>query len=154
MNYSQNMGMNIALKEAQKAFTENEVPVGACLIHKGVCIARDHNRMHASHNPLLHAECLVIHHALSALTPFELRDSTLYVTLEPCRMCAGAIELVGIQRVFFGAYDPKMGNVEHHHRAFERPSLQAMGGFYERECQTLLHHFFKHIRTSPHKDRT
>lgn len=139
-------GMHIAIEEAQKAFQNHEVPVGACVFYHGECISRAHNTMHATQNPLFHAEYMALQSSLTFLSPHTLRESILFITLEPCCMCAGAIELLGISRVYFGAYDTKMGQIDHNHRVLRHTKTQILGGFYERECAHLLTQFFQNKR--------
>ena len=146
INNTINNGMIIALKEAQKAYDAHEVPVGACLFYDNQCIARAYNTMHGTQNPLYHAEYQVLLQALRILSPYEMRKSTLFVTLEPCCMCAGALELLGVPRIYFGAYDIKMGQIDHNNRVLDHTSIQAWGGFHEEACGHLLRQFFQNKR--------
>src|SRR5438128_1910314 len=101
--------MRAALVEARRAAAEDEVPIGAVLVRDGRIVARDRNRRERLHDPTAHAEMLVITAAAEEVESWRLERSTLYVTLEPCAMCAGAVVLARIPRVVFGALDPKAG---------------------------------------------
>lgn len=138
--------MQVALEEASKAYEAEEVPVGAVLVRDRELIAQAHNVMYRTKNPLNHAERLVIERGLHCLSSNHLRGCELYVTLEPCHMCAGAIALVGIERVFFGAYDPKLGQIDHNHHVLRHTPIVAMGGFLEEKCASLLKSFFENRR--------
>ncbi len=140
--------MQRAIDEAKKAYAMNEVPVGAVLVKDDKLITTAHNLMHATKNPLSHAEYLVLTQGLEILGENHLRGCTLYVTLEPCCMCAGAIELSGITSLYFGAYDLKMGQIDNHHQVLKHTKIQASGGFYENECAALLKNFFKEKRST------
>lgn len=141
--------MSEALKEARKAFDSNEVPVGAVLVdtvEKRV-IAMTHNRMETLQDPTAHAEILAIRQACEALGNQRLDHCDLYVTLEPCPMCAQAISFARIRRLYFAAYDQKGGGVEHGPCIFSSSSChhkpEIYGGIQETESQELLQRFFK-----------
>ena len=138
--------MREAIREGKKAAAEGEVPVGAVLVHDGKIIARDHNRRECLNDPTAHAEMLVITTAASELESWRLLDTTLYVTLEPCAMCAGAIVLGRVPRVVFGAYDPKAGAVGSVMDLLRHPKLNhrsdVTGGVLGDECGGLLVEFF------------
>ncbi len=141
--------MEIALTEARNAATQDEVPVGAVIVERatGNILARAHNLVETQHNPLLHAEMLVITEALAVQNSSNrLSGCDLHVTLEPCPMCAGAISHARIDRVYFGAYDPKSGGVAHGPRVFESSSChhkpEVIGGVLETECGKILSDFF------------
>jgi len=138
--------MREALVCAQTAADLGEVPVGAIIAQQGRIIARAHNRTQGTGNVLGHAEYLVIQEALSTLNQSYLDDCILFVTLEPCAMCAGAIALARVGRVYFGAYDAKSGGTDHGARVFDHPQChwkpQVYGGILERECGALLTDFF------------
>lgn len=144
--------MQKAFKLAQKAFDLNEVPVGAVLVetNSGEMIASAHNNMHGGANPLLHAEMQVIAQATQLLKRERLDNFDLYVTLEPCPMCAAAISFARINTLYFGAYDPKGGAVEHNgcyfdqKHCFHKPEI--IGGLMEEECAILMKDFFKKKR--------
>lgn len=138
--------MRIALREASLAADEGEAPVGAVLVRAGEVLAKDHNRRERLNDPTAHAEMLVVTTAAAALESWRLIDCTLYVTLEPCTMCAGAIVLARVPRVVFGAFDPKAGacgsvlDVLRHQRLNHRAELT--GGVLAAECGGVLVDFF------------
>ncbi|HYU01059.1 MAG TPA: tRNA adenosine(34) deaminase TadA [Gemmatimonadales bacterium] len=140
-------GIEAALAQAKLAADLDEVPVGAVVIRDGAVVARAHNATMARNDPTAHAELLAIQQALTALGTNRLDNSTLYVTLEPCAQCAGAIVLAKLGRVVFGAYDPKagmagsVGDLLRHPRLNHRPEV--VGGVREGECGELLAEFFK-----------
>lgn len=141
--------MYAAIEEANSAAAEGEVPVGAVIACKGEILCRFHNKTEAKGNPLYHAEIIAINDALARLDAKYLTECTLYVTLEPCPMCAGASINAGINRVVFGAYDYKFGafgGCEDLSRVKGIRCPQIQGGFLERECSQLLSDFFKKIR--------
>lgn len=139
--------MAAALHEAQVAASQAEVPVGAAMLRDGVIVARAHNATVARRDPTAHAELLAIQAALKALGADRLEDCSLYVTLEPCAQCAGAIVLAKVGRLVFGAYDPKagmcgsVGDVVRHPKLNHR--VEVVGGVEEDACGTLLHAFFR-----------
>ncbi len=139
--------MQAALLEAGRAAGRHEVPVGAVVMRDGQVIAAAHNETEQRHDPTAHAELLVIQRALRAVGTDRLPDATLYVTLEPCAQCAGAIVLAKVGRLVFGAYDDKagmcgsIGDVVRHPRLNHRVEVQ--GGVLETECAALLLEFFK-----------
>jgi tRNA(adenine34) deaminase len=108
--------MREALSEAQIAFEKGEVPIGAVLVHDGQIIARDHNRREELANPTAHAEVLVMRQAGNTLGGWRLPNTTLYVTIEPCPMCAGALVQSRVSRIVYGAPDIKAGAVHHYRR--------------------------------------
>jgi len=138
--------MQIALAEAEAAAARAEVPVGAVLVQNGYILAVAGNRVEELSDPTAHAEILAIR-AASAVRGGRLEGCDLYVTLEPCPMCAAAIALARIRRVYFGAYDPKGGGIEHGARVFDHPTChhrpEIYGGFEERRAATLLRDFFR-----------
>ena len=139
-------GMETALEIARTAHLKGEVPVGAVMMRGDVRIAGAHNQTVAARDPTAHAEILAIQDSLAALGTDRLSDATLYVTLEPCAQCAGAIVLAKVGRVVFGAFDPKAGmagSVEdllRHPRLNHRPEV--LGGVLADECAELLSGFF------------
>ena len=138
--------MKTAIAEAGKAFDEDDVPVGAVLVKDGLVIARAHNRRNIEKNALLHAEIIVIDEGCRKLGSRLLEGCDLYVTLEPCPMCAGAIIQSGIRRLYFGAYDPKAGCAGSVTDLFTLPfnSIpEYYGGIMEDECTSLLQEYFK-----------
>ena len=147
--------MQCAYQEAEKAFSEEEVPVGAVIVDSqtGEIIAAAHNQMVQQKNPIAHAELLAIQKACQILDVERIETCDIYVTLEPCPMCAQAISFARLRRLYFGAYDPKGGGVDHVARIFESSSChhkpEVMGGIEEKKCAELLLKFFKKVRGLP-----
>jgi len=143
--------MASAFAEAEKAGWRGEVPVGAVLVGSdGAIVAASGNEVEAGNDPTAHAEMLVLRAGAAALGQKRLDGCDLYVTLEPCPMCAAAIALARIRRLYFGAYDPKGGGVEHGPRIFDQPTChhrpEIYGGIDERRAGALLRAFFKERR--------
>ena len=141
--------MDAALAEAAQALAEGEIPVGAVLVRDGRIIARAHNRREALGDPTAHAELLCLRAGAAALGDWRLRDCTLYVTLEPCPMCAGAIVNARIPRVVYGAADPKNGCCGSVVDLFSLPfnhRPELTGGVLEADCAALLSEFFERLR--------
>lgn len=142
--------MAAALEEARRAAAEGEVPVGAVLVRDGHILVRSHNRVETDRDPTAHAELLAIREACRLLGDPRLPDCDLYVTLEPCAMCAQAISMARIRRLYFAAYDPKGGAVEHGPRLFGQPTChhapEVYGGIGERAAADLLRGFFRKRR--------
>ncbi len=142
--------MQIAFDEAQSAAARGEVPVGAVVVQGEKLLSRAGNRTRADADPTAHAEILAIREAARILGSERLIGCDLYVTLEPCAMCAAAISFARIRRLYFGAYDPKGGGVEHGGRFFEQPTCHhapdVYGGFRESEAAALLRDFFRERR--------
>lgn len=142
--------MQAALLEAARAADLHEVPVGAVVMQDGRVIAAAHNETEARHDPTAHAELLVLQRALAARGADRLTDATLYVTLEPCAQCAGAIVLAKVGRLVFGAYDDKagmagsVGDLVRHPRLNHR--VEVIGGVESAACGRLLQSFFKNRR--------
>lgn len=141
--------MRLAMNEAQKAASIGEVPVGAVIVQDGKVIASGYNLREKEKQALYHAEIIAIERACRFLGGWRLPRCTMYVTLEPCPMCAGAIINARIDRVVFGAYDPKAGSCGSKTNLFElgynyKPQL--LGGVLEQPCADLLRHFFKQLR--------
>ena len=142
--------MAAALEEARRAASAGEVPVGAAVFRDGVVVARAYNESVSRRDPTAHAELLAIQQALRALATDRLTDCTLYVTLEPCAQCAGAIVLAKVGRLVFGAYDEKagmcgsVGDIVRHPRLNHR--LEVIGGVEEDRCGQLLQAFFQERR--------
>lgn len=138
--------MTIAFEEAEAAAARGEVPVGAAIVKDGVVIARQGNRVEADHDPTAHAEILAIRQAAASAGSPRLADMDLYVTLEPCAMCAAAISHARIRRVIFAAYDPKGGAVDHGPRFFTQPTChhapEVIGGIDEQRASRMLKAFF------------
>jgi tRNA(adenine34) deaminase len=144
--------MAVALAEAEAAAARDEVPVGAVLVDgtTGAVLAQSGNRVEELHDPTAHAELLVIRAAAAGGRATRLPGCDLYVTLEPCPMCAQAIAFARIRRLYFGAYDPKGGGVEHGPRIFEQPTChhrpEVYGGIAETQAGALLKAFFREKR--------
>ena len=139
--------MERALEEAAAAGERGEVPVGAVVVGAdGAVLSAAGNRIRELADPTAHAEILAIRQASKALGSERLTGCDLYVTLEPCAMCAGAISLARVRRLYFGASDPKGGGVEHGARVFAQPTCnhapEVYGGFDEERCGALLKEFF------------
>jgi len=138
--------MAVAIAEAHLAAADDEVPIGAAIVRDGIVIARTHNETVARRDPTAHAELLAIQHALRTLETDRLTDCTLYVTLEPCAQCAGALVLAKVGRLVFGAPDPKagmcgsLGDLVRHPRLNHR--LEVIGGVDQTTCSQLLQDFF------------
>jgi tRNA(adenine34) deaminase len=142
--------MALALAEAEKAAGAGEVPIGAVVVKDGAVIAAAHNAPRALHDPTAHAELLAIRAAAQALGNERLDGCELWVTLEPCAMCAGAIAHARIARLYYGAADPKGGAVEHGARVFEQDQClhrpEVYPGIGEAEAADLLRGFFRDRR--------
>jgi tRNA(adenine34) deaminase len=144
--------MGEALAEAALAAAIGEVPVGAVLVDaaSGEILARAHNRVERDGDPTAHAEMLAIRAAAAASGLKRLTGADLYVTLEPCAMCAAAISFARLRRLVYGAYDPKGGGVDHGPRLFQQPTChhrpEVVGGVQEQACGDLLRGFFQDRR--------
>jgi tRNA(adenine34) deaminase len=142
--------MDMALDEARKAGEQGEVPVGCVIVRDGAVIARAGNRPIADRDPTAHAEMLAIRSAATVLASERLTDCDLYVTLEPCAMCAAATSFARIRRLYYGAADPKGGAVESGVKFFASPAChhrpEVYGGMAEAEAGALLQGFFKQRR--------
>lgn len=144
--------MELALKEAVKAALRGEVPVGAVIVDglNGSVLARAGNCTEAKNDPTAHAEILVIREAATKLGSPRLKNCDLYVTLEPCSMCATAISFARVRRLYFGAYDPRGGGVDHGPRVFEQSGChhrpEVIGGMEESQASDLLKKFFQDLR--------
>ena len=142
--------MRYALREAERAMEEGEVPVGCVIVHKGELIAKAHNQRETLQDPTAHAEVVAITQAANSLGSWRLENTRMYVTLEPCAMCAGAIVLARIPEIVFGAHDPKAGcsgslmNLLADKRFNHNPRI--MTGVLEAECGGILSAFFRAIR--------
>ena len=144
--------MTVALEEAQMAVDRGEVPVGAVLVHDRQIIARNGNRTIELHDPSAHAELLVIREACSQFGSQRLPECDLYVTLEPCTMCAAAISFARIRRLYFAAEDIKTGAVQNGVHFFDQPSCHHAPEWYagigETQAAELLRTFFRNRRTN------
>ncbi len=143
--------MQAALEEAKRADARDEVPIGAVLVdEKGQIIAKNGNRTREMNDPSAHAEILCVREACKAANAQRIPGYTLYVTLEPCTMCAAALSFARIKRVVFGASDPKGGGILHGGRFYEQPTChhkpEVSHGLMEEECGLILRDFFKKRR--------
>jgi len=151
--------MTLAMREAQRAFDDGEVPVGAVVVHEGRVIGRGYNQIERLQDPTAHAEMIALTAAANHLSSRRLDGCTLYVTLEPCPMCAGAVVLARVPMLVFGAYDPKAGacgtlfNIPEDGRLNHR--VQVVPGVLDRESEELLKGFFGRVRSvnGPDKKR-
>lgn len=145
--------MQAALEEADAAARRGEVPVGAVVVMDGRIVARAGNETRARNDPTAHAEVLAIRRACDTLGQERLTGADLYVTLEPCAMCAAAISFARIRRLYFGASDPKGGGVEHGGRFYAQPTCHhapdVYGGIAEMEAARILTDFFRQRREPP-----
>ncbi len=151
MNIEHEHYMRIALEEAQLAYDKREVPVGAIVVHEGVIIGRGHNLRETTQNPTTHAEMIAIEQASAHLKSFRLEDCTMYITLEPCVMCSGAIVLSRVARVVYGASDSKGGTAGSLMNLLEEPRfnhrVSVTRGILQSECSHMLKSFFRLLRT-------
>ncbi len=142
--------MAIALEEAQKAFRKGEVPIGAVVVHNGIVIGRGHNLRETSNDPTAHAEMIAIREASAVLGGWRLIDCDLYVTIEPCPMCAGAIYQSRVENLYIGAMDPKAGaagslyNIPEDERLNHLVNVER--GILEEPCSRIMKDFFKRLR--------
>ena len=139
-----------ALAAARKAEQAGEVPVGAVIVRDGIIIATARNRVEGDQDPSAHAELLAIREATAKTGSKWLHDCDLYVTLEPCPMCAGAISLARLRRLYYGAPDPKSGGVDHGPRVFSQPTChhapEVIAGVEESRCGEVLKRLFAQRR--------
>ena len=142
--------MKEAINQAKKAEKINETPIGAVIVHKGKIIARGYNKRETKKNSLCHAEIMAINKASKKLGGWRLPECDIYVTLEPCPMCAGAIISARINNLYFGAFDKKSGSAGSVINLFEKNlfnhNVNVMGGLMEEECALILKNFFKKLR--------
>jgi tRNA(adenine34) deaminase len=144
-----NKWMNEALKEAKKAYEKMEVPVGAVVVYQNKIIARDHNRREKSQTFYAHAEFLAMQKASKKLGTWRLEDCDVYVTMEPCPMCAGAMIQARVRNLFYAAKDPKAGVAESVFNMFSHKFnhvINVEGGIMEKESQEMIKAFFKTLR--------
>ena len=148
--YRQPSFMELALKEAEAAAARGESPIGAVVVREGRVLAAAGNRVREDDDPTAHAEVLALRAACRAEGRPRLDGADLYVTLEPCAMCAGAIAEAHVRRLYYGAPDPKGGAVDHGPRLFGQPTChhrpEIYGGLDERRCAALLKDFFAALR--------
>ena len=143
--------MNEALLEAKKAFTFNEIPIGAVIVDNvsNEIISRNYNQVNKSNNAINHCEIDLIYRTCKLLKQKYLDNMTMFVTLEPCTMCASAISEAHINTLYFGAYDEKKGGIEKLRLAFKRKNIfmpNIYGGIMEKKCSDIIKEFFKTIR--------
>jgi tRNA(adenine34) deaminase len=142
--------MTEAIREALKAVKDDEVPVGCVIVHEGIIIGRDYNRTISLQDPTAHAEMLAITAASESLNSWRLTDCTVYSTIEPCAMCAGALVMARVNRIVFGAHDPKFGacgslyNIVQDHRLNHVADLTS--GILEDDCSKIMQKFFRKKR--------
>ena len=147
--------MRIALQEAERALEYDDVPVGAIAVHQGAIIGRGHNRREADQDPTAHAEMITLRQAAAALDCWRLEDVTLYCTLEPCAMCAGAMVLARLPRLVYAAADPKAGaagsimDITRHHRLNHQ--LQIEHGIFADQAAEQIRGFFRRLRAQGQK---
>ena len=138
--------MRLAMREAERALEHDDVPVGAVIVHDGEVIATGHNERELREDPTAHAETIALREAARALGSWRVLDTVLYVTLEPCAMCAGAIVLARVPRVVFGTWDPKAGAAGSVLDVLAQPRLnhrpEVAGGLLAEECADQLRAFF------------
>ncbi len=143
--------MREALKEAEIAYKLAEVPIGAVIVKDGVIIARGHNQKECLKDPTLHAEIIAIKQASKHLKSWRLTDCEMYVTIEPCVMCAGALYQSRISKVFIGSKDTKAGAVESLYNIFSdnrlNHNIEYEFGILEHECSSIIKNFFSELRT-------
>jgi tRNA(adenine34) deaminase len=142
--------MRLAVREAQRALEHDDVPIGAVIVRDGELIASAHNERELRQDPTAHAEIAALRQAATALASWRVLDSVMYVTLEPCSMCAGAIVLSRLPRVVFGTWDPKAGAAGSVLDVLGEPALnhrpQVDGGLLADDCAELLREFFSSRR--------
>jgi len=142
--------MKLALSQAKAALDLGEVPVGAVVVKDARVVAAAHNRKETRHDPTAHAEILALREAAARLKSWRLNDATLYVTLEPCVMCAGAIIQARVKKLVYGVPDPGAGAVDSLFNTLDHPKLnhrvEVVSGILDSECQALLEQFFSRAR--------
>lgn len=144
--------MRLALKEALQAYEEGEVPIGAVLVENesGILVCKNHNRIEQLNDSTAHAEILVLREAFEKLKRRRLKNCTLYVTVEPCPMCAGALVLSRVERLVYGVADSKFGAAESLFNVVNNPALnhqiKVTAGILENECREILRKFFTERR--------
>ena len=146
-----NYFMNEAIKEARLAFNNNEVPVGGLIVDNKTneIIERSYNKINIKNNAIYHCEIDLIINSCEKLSKKYLNDTVMFLTLEPCTMCASAIREVHINKLYFGAYDEKNGGIEKRKAILKKQhtfNTEIYGGIMEMECKTLLKNFFKNYR--------
>lgn len=142
--------MKEAMKQAKKAYKQDEVPIGCVIVHEDKIIARAYNKRNMKKNPLAHAEIMAINKAAKALGDWRLEECTMYITLEPCQMCAGAIVQARIPKVVIGSMNPKAGCAGSILNLLQvakfNHQVEIVSGIMEKECTEMLQNFFKELR--------
>ena len=150
MNKIDEKYMQIAIKEAQKSALIDEVPVGAVIVKNGKILSRGHNLREKTNDPTSHAEIVAIRKACKKLNSWRLEDCTIYVTIEPCSMCAGTLLWTRIKKIVYGAKDIKGGALGSSLNLFEAKNInhhpEIVGGVLEEKCATLMKDFFRNKR--------
>ena len=148
--YQHERFMHAALTEARAAFEQDEVPIGAVILYQGQIIARAHNQREMLKDPTAHAEMIALTQASAFLESWRLTGCSMYVTLEPCPMCAGALVLARMDRLIYGPEDPKAGACKSLYQITEDPrlnhSIEVISGFMAQDCRELLQEFFRQKR--------
>lgn len=149
--------MKEAIKQAKKAYKQDEVPIGCVIVQNGEIIARAYNKRNKKRNPLAHAEIMAINKASKVLEDWRLEDCTMYITLEPCQMCAGAIVQARIPKVVIGSMNPKAGCAGSilnllQVQAFNH-QVELVKGVLEEECTNMLQEFFKELRDKKKEEK-
>ncbi|MDO5715901.1 MAG: tRNA adenosine(34) deaminase TadA [Tissierellia bacterium] len=142
--------MREAIQEAKISYRQEDVPIGAVLVLNGQIIGRGHNQKERTNNPLKHAEIMAIEEGVQTLDSYHLEDCILYVTLEPCLMCVGALINARVGHLVFGAYNHRFGAVHSHVKLLDEGGFNHQttyeGGILEKECSALLSSFFRELR--------
>lgn len=154
MTHSDEFWMQQALLLAQNGAAAGEVPVGAVLVREGQLLSTGYNHPIVAHDPTAHAEIVALRQAAQKLDNYRLPDTTLYVTIEPCAMCVGAMIHARVKRLVFGAKEPRAGAVCSHFRLLDQPGvfnhrIEYAGGVLEEECARVMMEFFKRRRAGP-----
>ena len=156
MEFNDEYYMKEALKAAQDAYDAGEVPIGAVIVHNGEIIGRGFNRRNTEDNPLCHAEIIAINEAAHFMGDWRIEECTMYVTVEPCPMCAGAIVQARIPRVVYGAKNPKAGCAGSVLYVLNEPKLNhqvdVTEGVLKEECAAMMKEFFKRFRKKEKKE--
>jgi len=149
-----NYYMEMALKEAKKAYKLGDIPVGAIIVDKdGTILSKAYNKKNKLKDPTCHAEILAIRKACKKVKDFRLEGASMYVTLEPCIMCYGALLSARLSKVYFGAYDKKFSISDIDKHVKFNHSIKLLGGIMEEECGELLSDFFSNLRSEKNVDR-